>query len=627
MTPTFIVSIVTACLLTAVYLPAVMGHQWLMHQDPFFITQNPAVIAGQSIWNVSLQQHVWMPLTLLIYRLQFLVAELNPVVFHLTNVCVFVLGVVFVLLIAIRLKLDRRLALLGALVYGFLPLHTSSIASASGLMDLLANMFLPLAILALIKFRSKGHKRWLITLIVALICLGLTKHPLGLLKNMIAMVAACLSMGFAFALVRFDEFLKTQEKIIRYLLWVAVVGMLLMLALMAFERCSWWKNDLSLARNMARIEKTPVAYLRLASVMRQELTMRNANVNTQAIEEIYKKVLTLDAKNPSAYIEYAAFLIQIKRLTEARAILEQLLTIVPKHPQALLGLAELSLIEHKTDSVIQLVNDLIKAFPDNEDVYLKTVVLYSRAVVMYPKEIIFKEKREELLDDLDELSKRKNYTAIDFYNLALLYQQIGGVEESMRYYQKALQRDPNHQASLYNLALLTQATGDLKGALGLYERLAKSHPKFAMSFLNMGLIYNSMGEAVKAKQMYRKTIEVAPDNSMAYYHLGYLMENEQDYKSATDNYEKAVELDPSNSEAYYNLGNVYAQQNLDAEAIAAYLKTVELNPKHMNAYVNLSIMSYKARDVQGALKYLKKAQALGYVAPEKYLKTLEPYKK
>jgi tetratricopeptide (TPR) repeat protein len=59
-----------------------------------------------------------------------------------------------------------------------------------------------------------------------------------------------------------------------------------------------------------------------------------------------------------------------------------------------------------------------------------------------------------------------------------LYEQVGGKEEAMRFYTKAVQMQPDYAQALNNLAKLYQDAGNYKIALGLYERLLHFHPKF-----------------------------------------------------------------------------------------------------------------------------------------------------
>lgn len=306
---------------------------------------------------------------------------------------------------------------------------------------------------------------------------------------------------------------------------------------------------------------------------------------------------------------------------------QKLIVLKPKWPQGYLGLGEGYRAMGKTKEAVEIYSRLLELYPDDEGMYVKVIEAYGRAVEAYPNDRLYQEKREEVLADFEELSKRKKYSAVDYFNLGFLYEQVGGKDEAVRFYTKAVQMQPDYKQALYNLAKLYQDTGNYKIASGLYERLLHFHPKFVPGYLNMGMIFNALGDQTHARQFYLKVIALDPQNGNAYFDLGYLSESQGELQEAINYYEKAIDASPKNAEAYYNLGNVYADLKQNGEAIALYLKTVGLNPRHQDAFVNLSILSFKSRDFAGAIHYLEQAQSLGYNPPAEYLKTLEPYRK
>ena len=306
---------------------------------------------------------------------------------------------------------------------------------------------------------------------------------------------------------------------------------------------------------------------------------------------------------------------------------QKIIALNPQLPQAYLDLGEDFRIVGESPQAVETYSRLLSLFPDDENIDVKVIEAYGRAIAENPKDDLYKEKREEVLADFEQLSKRKNYSAADYYNLGFLYEQVGGKEEAMRFYSKAVQMQPDYKEALFNLANLYRDAGNYKVAIVLYERLVHFHPKYILGYLNIGLIFNALGDKPQARQFYLKVIALDPDNGDAYFNLGYLSESQGELSEAINYYEKAVEVAPKNAEAYYNLGNTYASLGQNAEAIASYLKTVGINPHHQDAFVNLSILSFKSRDFQGAIHYLEDAKALGYNPPVEYLKTLEPYRK
>ena len=390
----------------------------------------------------------------------------------------------------------------------------------------------------------------------------------------------------AFGFDQFYKFLRTQEQLVRILFIAGVMALISGMALMDVEANKVWKDEFSLRQYRVVHNPGTIAFNAWANLLYQK-----AGKPQEAVE-FYRQSLRLD----------------------------------PQNIQALFALGEIYEDMGKPEEVIGVYNQLLKFYPEDESVLTRIMAAYSQALHKHPSQTIYQEKREDVLAACEQLSKRKKYSANDFFNLGLLYEQVGGFDEAMRFYRKALALTPSHEKALYNLANRYQESGDFKTALVLYERLLHFHPKFTLAYLNMGVIYNGLGDSSKARYLYQKAITIDPNNADAYFNLGYLNEAAGELREALNNYEKAVENNPHHAEAYYNMGNVYATLGQSPEAIASYLKTISINPNHQNAYVNLSILAFKSRDFEGAIHYLEQARQLGYNAPAEYLKTLQPYR-
>ncbi|MDE2223133.1 MAG: tetratricopeptide repeat protein [Candidatus Omnitrophica bacterium] len=419
---------------------------------------------------------------------------------------------------------------------------------------------------------------------------------------------------------RFYIFLQNQETLIRYFFWAAVAVLGLAVVSTSISEIDLRRDALTFWTHEAGLHPTAVNLEHLADTYETLGSLSKAR-------KFYSRAAQADPKSVAAYQGLAGLAQREADWEQAEGYFQKIIALDPQGPAAYLGLGEAFRRSGNSKQAVETFSRLLDLFPDDEKVYMAVIEAYGRAIADTPKNGLYKEKREEALEDFEQLSKRKNYKAVDYYNLAFLYGQVGGREEAMRYYTKALQMQPDYKLALYNLAGLYRDAGNYKAALDLYERLVHYHPKFAVGYLNIGKIASALGDRQRARQFFLKTIDLDPQSGEAYFNLGYLSESERDLAGAVNYYEKAVEVDPKNAEAYYNLGNVYASLSQNGEAIASYLKTVAINPKHQDAFVNLSILSFKSRNFQDAIHYLEEAQALGYNAPAEYLKSLEPYRK
>lgn len=418
---------------------------------------------------------------------------------------------------------------------------------------------------------------------------------------------------------RFYIFLKTQEAAVRFLFWAAAVVFCGAVVLTSISEINlrgsalrFWTYESKRHPNASSMNNLADAYER--------------SKDLDKALEYYQKAIGIDPKFIKAYEAMARVAGERGSWDQVIGSFQRIIALNPRLPQAYLGLGEAFRVLGEKKHAVETYSRLLSLFPDDEKIDVKVIEAYTRAIADNPQNDLYKEKREEVLADFEQLSKRKKYSAADYYNLGFLYEQVGGKEEAMRFYTKAVQMKPDYKQALYNLANLYRDAGNYKIAMALYDRLVHFHPKYVLGYLNMGIIFNAIGDQQRARQFYLKVIGLDPENGEAYFNLGYLSESQGELREAVNYYEKAVEVAPKNAEAYYNLGNAYASLGQNGEAIASYLKTVGINPRHQDAFVNLSILSFKSRDFQGAIHYLEDAKALGYNPPAEYLKTLEPYR-
>ena len=128
--------------------------------DPLHVLENPLLTAPSTI---SLTDHFltpWfgypIPVTVLSYRLDYLLFGLEPGGFHFTNVALHVLAVALVFAIGRRLGLTLWISAGAALLFGLHPVTVEPVAWVTGRKDLLATTF---ALAAFWFFL--GSSRWL----------------------------------------------------------------------------------------------------------------------------------------------------------------------------------------------------------------------------------------------------------------------------------------------------------------------------------------------------------------------------------------------------------------------------------------------------------------------------------
>jgi tetratricopeptide (TPR) repeat protein len=135
------------------------------------------------------------------------------------------------------------------------------------------------------------------------------------------------------------------------------------------------------------------------------------------------------------------------------------------------------------------------------------------------------------------------------YNLGMLYQDKGLLDETIEHYRIALKLEPNHIKANYNLAI---------------------------AYLDKGFYYNAI-------EYYRIALRLEPNLAMTHYNLGAAYDFKGFTDKAIEHYMTALRLKPDYVEAHYNLGRLYLKKGNTTKARREFQTTLRINPDHHNA--------------------------------------------
>ena len=92
---------------------------------------------------------------------------------------------------------------------------------------------------------------------------------------------------------------------------------------------------------------------------------------------------------------------------------------------------------------------------------------------------------------------------------------IGKRNEAARYFEKALQANPNDTDALHNSAVLALSYGDLETARNCFVRLTELHPADASVYNDLGVIWMNKGNVANVKECFTKSLELNPNFDQA----------------------------------------------------------------------------------------------------------------
>ncbi|XP_060550476.1 protein O-mannosyl-transferase TMTC1 isoform X3 [Pantherophis guttatus] len=200
------------------------------------------------------------------------------------------------------------------------------------------------------------------------------------------------------------------------------------------------------------------------------------------------------------------------------------------------------------------------------------------------------------------------------YNYANFLKDQGRDREAIYHYKTALQLYPRHASALNNLGTLTK---DMAQAKEYYSKALQLNPQHNRVLFNLGNLLKNQGKKDEAVLLLRNSIQYGPDFSDAYSSLASLLAEQEQLKEAEEVYQAGIQNCPESSDLHNNYGVFLVDTGSPETAVSHYQKAIELSPGHHVAMVNLgrlyrSLGQNKDAEVwyKRALKVARKVEIL-----------------
>ena len=185
--------------------------------------------------------------------------------------------------------------------------------------------------------------------------------------------------------------------------------------------------------------------------------------------------------------------------------------------------------------------------------------------------------------------------ALKAFTLGLKISYEKGDAETIPFYKRAIELDPNFAVAYNNLGLNYSNLGQpqlaaeyLKKAFDLSDRVTEREKYFITS----SYYANVTGELDKANQIYELWIQTYPRNSVAH---GNLASNNMvlgQYEKAVSETRESLEAEPNNIIAYVNLSESYVALNRFDDASSAIQEALKRKLDGLPARLNIYILAF-----------------------------------
>ncbi len=140
--------------------------------------------------------------------------------------------------------------------------------------------------------------------------------------------------------------------------------------------------------------------------------------------------------------------------------------------------------------------------------------------------------------------------------LGVIASYKGDSQEAVRYFESAVQIDPNNPEAHNNLGVSLEGVKDYASAKASYESALKINPGYGDAYFNLGNSLAEMDQDERAIRSYYQCLELQPENSVAWSNKGNSQAKMGQATAAVRSYEQAIAIDDSNTAAYLNLSRV-----------------------------------------------------------------------
>jgi tetratricopeptide (TPR) repeat protein len=633
--------LVLALLTLLIYLP-VCFHDFILFDDPDYVTDNPAVQAGLTgaglkwAW-VGWHASNWHPLTWLSHMLDCQLVGLNPGAQHFINVLFHAANVVLVFQLWRRLTGTLWPAALVAALFAWHPLHVESVAWIAERKDVLSTLFGLLATVSYVRYAQartgKDGKPG-----------GRGSYGLALLWFVLALLSKpmLVTLPFVFLLLdfwplgRFRDFPGGWKPAAR-LLWektpfiilAAVFCVITVLAQRGVAIMSWQDRSAGL-----RLENAVVAY---GSYVCKIFWPTGLGV-VYPLPPQYSTVSLALAGILLAAVSAVAVAQWRRRPWLLAGWLWFLGTLVP-----VIGLVQVggqAMADRYTYwPSIGLFAALVFTGVDvvgRDRTLLRPVNIFAGLTValciaVTERQLSFWSDSESLFTHT--LAVTKNNAQAEML-LGTVSERAGALPEAIHYYDQALawnkslvvrMPDGVQRRLAVQTALLKAQTaeqqGDATAAMGFYRQALELDPTLVEAHNNLGNLLNEAGAEPEALAQYHAAINLAPAEPRAHENLGTLLLKLGRFDEAMQQYQQAENLQPGDPHVFFLIGKARLHHGQSTEAAAQFRRALELDANDPQSLTFLArILATDAnptnRDGAAAVALAEKANTLaGGVQP------------
>ena len=231
---------------------------------------------------------------------------------------------------------------------------------------------------------------------------------------------------------------------------------------------------------------------------------RSLGAYDEAIRD-FQNVLRMDSLDARAHILLANTYLNYYQSRRALSTLEDANEMIPNHVELMLELANLQFILKQYEEALKTINKVLSIQPGNAKAYLILGLM-------------FKESGDtaRAINSLQTAVENDPELTEVWLLLGNTFEEMGN-PIALRYYDNAVQLEPENPTTRHSRAFYLQNHGNVAAAIEDYKEILTQNPDYSDAYLNMAALYLEMDSIHQAGNMIEELLEFDSMNFIAHF--------------------------------------------------------------------------------------------------------------
>ncbi|MEN9459554.1 MAG: hypothetical protein RL135_2177 [Bacteroidota bacterium] len=239
---------------------------------------------------------------------------------------------------------------------------------------------------------------------------------------------------------------------------------------------------------------------------------------------------------------------------------------------------------------VKALSKQIEEEPEQAELFYKRAQIYANEKYLNRAE-----------DDYREAYRLDSTNALYALSLARNLYAMNMTQEAAKYYERAIQIQPDYIEAIVKLADLYFVVKEHQKSIGLLNKLMKIDAGNAHVYHMLGLNYKEMGDTSRAIYHFQTAIENDPADYESNLYIANMYAGKRK-EIAFEYFKAAIKIKPKGADAYFGRA-VFEQQNkLYKAALLDYRRVIDLDPENYLAYYNVGYLNYENGFMDEALR-------------------------